>query len=221
MNHTLSILNLQIVIRMNFSHMFSQIKKHSQLPDCKFHIWQSQSIFTYGFELDDMNHTLFILNLQIVIWMNFSHMFSQIKNICNSLFANFTFDRTSFEMNNFHMGLHTSICLKYFPAMVAFGFVLVLHEISNQLKIVNHNYRKPFYPDYCVHNQHVHLWHNLYSVSDLLEVYAKNVPLFVKSNKFTISTLTGCLTIVIATTQRSKMIKPMLSRKTFATHSLN
>jgi len=74
------------------SYVFAN-KKHSQLPVCKFHIWQSHSIFTYGFELDDMNHTLFILNLQIVIRMNFSHMFVQIKNIHNSLIANFKFDR--------------------------------------------------------------------------------------------------------------------------------
>ena len=59
------------------SYVFTN-KKHSQLPDCKFHIQQSQSIFTYGFELDDMNHTLFILNLQIVIWMFFSHVFTNM-----------------------------------------------------------------------------------------------------------------------------------------------
>ena len=76
------------------SYVFAN-KTHLQLPDCKFHIWQSPSIFTYGFELDNMNHTLFILNFKIVMGMNFSHIFLQIENIHNSLIAIFTFDRVS------------------------------------------------------------------------------------------------------------------------------
>ena len=117
-------MHFQSVIRMNFLAIFSQIKHicNSLIANFTLTVYRSTNfrwaydmnhtwithVFECFVELDDMNNRFGYKSLLFWICkllsgrMNFLDMFSQIKHICDSLFANFKLT-DSFEVKNFQM----------------------------------------------------------------------------------------------------------------------